>query len=287
MQQASESRSWSLSAYGRLLRDNRDFRLLWTAQIVSEIGDWFYTVALYSLLLELTGSAAAVGTAVVLQLLPQVFAAPSAGVLNDRMSRRAIMIFADVCRAVIVLSMLLVRSADMVWLVWVLLFLETLMWALFEPGRSALIPRLVRSDDELLVANALSSTTWAFNLAIGAGLGGLVAYAFGRQTVFVLNSLSFVGSALLLAAMRIRETHCDHLPSFRGVDLIDFKPILEGVRYVVRDRRRGATLAGQGRHGTARRALGHPADFRRTDLSHVGSSGRHGGPYVGEPARSP
>ncbi len=242
MEQASESRSWSLSAYGRLLRENRDFRLLWTAQIVSEIGDWFYTVALYSLLLELTGSANAVGTAIVLQLLPQVFAAPSAGVLNDRISRRAVMIFADVCRAGIVLSMLLVRSADMVWLIWILLFLETLMWALFEPGRSALIPCIARTDDERLVANALSSTTWAFNLAVGAGLGGLIAYAFGRQTVFVLNALSFVGSALLLAAMRVRETHCDHLPPFRVADLIDFKPMIEGVRYVLGDRRRGATL---------------------------------------------
>jgi MFS family permease len=242
MEQLSDSRSWSLSAYGRLLRENRDFRLLWIAQIVSEIGDWFYTVALYSLLLELTGSASAIGTAVVLQLLPQVFAAPTAGLLNDRLSRRSVMIFADICRAVIVLSMLLVRSPDMVWLVWLLLLLETLMWALFEPGRSALIPRLARSDEERLVANALSSTTWAFNLAIGAGLGGLVAYAFGRQTVFILNALSFVGSALLLASMRVRETHCDHLPPFRAVDLIDFKPIVEGMRYVQRDPRRVATL---------------------------------------------
>ena len=242
MAQESDSGSWSLAAYGRLLRENRDFRLLWIAQIVSEIGDWFYTVALYSLLLELTGKASAVGLAVVLQLLPQVFAAPSAGVLNDRLPRRAVMIFADLCRAVIVLSMLLVRSADMVWLVWVLLFLETLMWALFEPGRSALIPRLARSDEERLVANALSSTTWAFNLAIGAGLGGLVAYAFGRETVFVLNALSFAGSALLLASMRVKETHHHCLPAFRAADLVDFKPVLEGILYVKRDPRRVATL---------------------------------------------
>lgn len=242
MAQESGSRSWSLAAYGRLLGNNRDFRLLWIAQIVSEIGDWFYTVALYSLLLELTGKASAVGLAVVLQVLPQVFAAPSAGVLNDRLPRRAVMIFADLCRAVIVLSMLLVRSVDTVWLVWVLLFLETLMWALFEPGRAALIPRLARSDDERLVANALSSTTWAFNLAFGAGVGGLVAYAFGRQTVFILNALSFAASALLIASMRIKETHHHHLPAFRAADMIDFKPVLEGVRYVKRDPRRVATL---------------------------------------------
>jgi MFS family permease len=242
MPRKSGSRSWSLAAYGRLLRENRDFRLLWTAQIVSEIGDWFYTVALYSLLLELTGKASAIGVAVVLQVLPQVFAAPSAGVLNDRLPRRAVMIFADLCRALIVLSMLLVRSGEMVWLVWVLLFLETLMWALFEPGRSALIPRLARSDDERLVANALSSTTWAFNLAVGAGLGGLVAYAFGRPTVFILNALSFVASALLIASMRVKETHHLHLPAFRAADMVDFKPVLEGARYVKRDPRRVATL---------------------------------------------
>lgn len=242
MPQESDSPSWSLAAYGRLLRENRDFRLLWTAQIISEIGDWFYTVALYSLLLELTGKASAVGLAVVLQVLPQVFAAPSAGVINDRLPRRAVMIFADICRVVIVLSMLLVRSAGTVWLIWVLLFLETLMWALFEPGRAALIPRLARSDDERLVANALSSTTWAFNLAVGAGLGGLVAYAFGRDTVFVINALSFAASALLIASMRVKETHHDQMPAFRAVDLVDFKPILEGVRYVKRDPRRFATL---------------------------------------------
>ncbi len=190
----------------------------------------------------MTGKASAVGVAVVLQVLPQVFAAPSAGVINDRLPRRAVMIFADICRVAIVLSMLLVRSAGMVWLIWVLLFLETLMWALFEPGRAALIPRLARSDDERLVANALSSTTWAFNLAVGAGLGGLVAYAFGRDTVFVLNAVSFAASALLIASMRVKETHHHHLPAFRAVDLVDFKPVLEGVRYVKRDPRRFATL---------------------------------------------
>jgi len=124
--------SYSLSAYGRLLRDNRDFRLLWLAQIVSELGDWFYAVAIYSLLLELTGQARSVGLAVVLQLLPQVFMAPMAGVINDRLRRRSVMIFADLARIFIVLSMLLVTSVSMVWLIWVLLFCETIMLSLIH-----------------------------------------------------------------------------------------------------------------------------------------------------------
>ncbi|MGB9605667.1 MAG: MFS transporter, partial [Bryobacteraceae bacterium] len=56
----------SLAVYWRLVRDNRNFRLLWLAQIVSELGDWFYAIAIYSLLLELTGSAKSIAVAYVL-----------------------------------------------------------------------------------------------------------------------------------------------------------------------------------------------------------------------------
>jgi MFS family permease len=252
MTQEARAPSFTLSAYGRLLRENRDFRLLWMAQIVSEIGDWLYAVSIYSLLLELTGQARSVGFAVVLQLLPQVFIAPTAGVVNDRLSRRSVMIFADICRVFIVLGMLLVKTADMVWLVWILLLLETIMWALFEPGRSAIIPSVTRGDHELLTANALSSMTWSFNLAIGAGVGGLIAYRFGRETTFLLNAFSFIVSAALLSMMRLKETHSEHLPPFRARDLVDFKPMLEGVRYVSSDLRMLATMfvkAGMGMLG--------------------------------------
>jgi predicted MFS family arabinose efflux permease len=242
LSQEVQKPSYSLSAYGRLLRDNRNFRLLWFAQVISELGDWLYAVAIYSLLLEITGKASSVGIAVVLQLLPQVMIAPLAGVLNDRLSRRSVMIFADLVRVFIVLAMLLVRDASTVWLIWVLLFLETVMWALFEPGRSAIIPNITRNDDELLVANALSSTTWAFNLAIGSGIGGLIAYKFGRDAVFVLNSLSFVISAALLAALKINETHHKHLPQMRPAEMFGLAPVLEGVRYVRQDPRLLATM---------------------------------------------
>ena len=63
----------------RLLRDNRNFRRLWLAQIVSEIGDWFYTLSIYTLLLQFTGQASSVALALVLQVLPQTFAGPTAG----------------------------------------------------------------------------------------------------------------------------------------------------------------------------------------------------------------
>ena len=77
----------TLSSYWRLLRNNRNFRLLWFAQIVSELGDWFYSVAIFSFLLELTGSAQLVSFAFLMQVLPNTLIAPAAGVINDRISR--------------------------------------------------------------------------------------------------------------------------------------------------------------------------------------------------------
>jgi MFS family permease len=236
------ARPVSLTSYSRLLKSNRNFRRLWLAQVVSEIGDWFYSIAVYSLLLELTGSAKAVATAVVLQVLPQFFIAPLAGMINDRISRRKVMIFADLARSGIVLGMLTVQTAEMVPLVYVLLLLETFMWGFFEPGRTATLPNVTRSKDETLVANALSSTTWSFNLMAGAALGGFVAAAFGRNTVFIINSLTFLVSAAFLRDMRFTEPHVECQPPFRLRDLADFSPALEGLRYVSRDVRLLATL---------------------------------------------
>src|SRR5512132_3102866 len=131
-------------SYLRLLRGNRNYRLLWLAQVVSELGDWFYSLAVYNLLLDLTGSKAqAVGLAVVLQVLPSTLIAPTAGVVNDRIRRKRVMIVADLARFFIVLAMLFVRSPGMVWLVYPLLFLETLAAGFFEPAHSSVIPNIV------------------------------------------------------------------------------------------------------------------------------------------------
>ena len=226
-----EVNSISLASYVRLLRENRNFRRLWGAQIVSEIGDWFYTLAIYSLLLQLTGHASSVALALVLQVLPQTFIGPTAGVVNDRISRKRVMIAADLVRAVVVVSMLLVRSREMVWLVYPLLLLETLMAAFFEPARSSVIPNITRRED-VIIANTLGSTTWSMNLVLGATLGGIVAALLGRDAVFVLNAVSFLISALFIAGMHFAEPHAEAAGALRVRELFDYSPVLEGVRYI-------------------------------------------------------
>ncbi|MGH9521667.1 MAG: MFS transporter [Terriglobales bacterium] len=228
---APERQEVSLRAYGRLLRGNGNFRRLWMAQIVSELGDWFYTIAIYTLLLNFTGRAQSLGLALVLQVLPPAFAGPSAGVVNDRVRRKRVMITADVVRAVVVLAMVLVRSRDWVPLAYTLLMAEAVMVSFFEPARNSVIPNIVERD-EVIIANTLSSITWSFDLAIGATLGGIVLAFTGRDTVLILNALSFVASALLVSRMKFDEPHAAGGEPLRPRDLVNYSPMIEGVRYM-------------------------------------------------------
>ena len=179
-----------MNPYLSLLRRNRNFRLLYIGQTISQLGDWFNTVAVYALLLDLTGSATAVAWMLIVQMLPIALVGPLAGVVVDRLNRRRIMMAADLVRGCVILGLLLVRRADQVWIAYVVTALAVTAQAFFEPARTATIPN-VTSADELLPANALSSATWSAMLAIGASVGGLVTAAFGRNVAFAVNAASF------------------------------------------------------------------------------------------------
>ena len=143
------------SSYLRLIQQNSNFRRLWAAQIVSEIGDCFYSLAVYSLFLESTGQAGSVAFALVLQVLPQTFIGPTAGMVNDRVRRKHVMMAADLGRMLVVLVMLLAQFRSMIWLVCPLLLTETTMAAFFEPARSSVIPNTTPPEDLVLANTSL------------------------------------------------------------------------------------------------------------------------------------
>lgn len=231
----------SLTEYWRLARHNRNFRRLWTAQIVSELGDWFYAVAIYALLYQYTGRASSLAVAIILQVLPQALVTPFVGPVADRVSRKRLMIAADVARAGIVAAMLLVRGPETVWIVYPLLFAETVMAAFFEPARIAVIPNIT-GDEKAVVANTLASATWSLNFAVGAVLGGVAAAYLGRDAVFLINAASFLASAVLIGRMDFTEPHLETAPPLRARDLLDFSDMKSGLRYIRSDRRLLATV---------------------------------------------
>lgn len=213
--------------YFDLLRDNPDYRKLFFAQVVSLLGDWFEYIAIQTLIIQLTNSGFATGLAIIASNLPAFFLIPLAGSFADRFDRRKIMIAMDLIRAVIALSLLLVRTADQIWMVYVFQTLSVLFASFFNPALNAAIPNLVRRD-QLLTANALSSATWGTMLAIGTLIGGVMVSLVGRDAAFVLNSLSFLGSAFFVS--RIVTAMNQNRAAVRH-GLNPFADFVEGFKY--------------------------------------------------------
>ena len=190
--------------YWALVAGNRNFRRLWGGTVISLLGDWFNTIALYVLVTELTGSPLALGAVFLTKMLPWALSAPLAGVLVDRYNRRRLMIGADLVRAVVVLGFLLIDEAGEVPWLYVLLSGQVVAGAVFTPAKSASIPNIT-SPAELLTANALMSATWSTMLAVGAALGGLAVEALGMHAVFWIDSATYLVSAGFIVATTIPQ----------------------------------------------------------------------------------
>lgn len=229
----SEGRSIPPSGYLELLRDNRNFRRLWLGQVVSQLGDWFDTIALYTLVLALTGSGRAIGLVLVARFLPSFIVGPLSGVVADRFNRRTIMIVSDLLRAMVVLGFLLVRRPDQMWLVYVLTVLQLVFSTFFEPAKTAAIPSIV-APRELLSANAISSVTWSVMLTLGAAVGGVVTGWFGTDAAFVLDSATYLASAALVASVRFPARAARAKSKLTVTGALGITDTLEGARYVIK-----------------------------------------------------
>lgn len=215
--------------FGALLRANRDVRMLWGGTVVSLFGDWFNTLALYRLVIDLTGSETALGGVFLTKLLPLALASPIAGVLADRLDRRRLMLGADLVRAAIVLGFLLVRDAGDLWLLYTLAAAQIAVSAAFTPAKNAVLP-LITKKGELLTANALLSATWSVMLAVGAAAGGPAVDAFGTDVVFWLDAGTYLVSAAFIFFLRVPPRTVAR--ELDGVVRSGLRQIAEGWRYL-------------------------------------------------------
>ena len=185
----------------KLLARNRDFRRLFLASVVSLAGDWFSFVAVASLVTELTGRAGAPAFVFAATVMPVFLASPLAGMVADRFDRKRILVIADLLRVPIALSLCLAaewRSTPLAIAASIALALGA---SFSDPIATAATPNLV-ADEELASAQSLMGAAWGSMLMVGAGIGGIVADVFGRQTAFTIDALSFLVSAWLVAGIR-------------------------------------------------------------------------------------
>lgn len=172
--------------------------------MVSEVGDNFNNIAVFSLALANTGSGLVVALVLIARAIPAILAGPIAGVLLDRLDRRRLMIISDLTRAAIALGFIFAIPHGRTWLLYVLS--GGLMFAspFFTSGRASILPAIATKDD-LHTANSLTQLTQWTTVTIGSFLGGASVTAFGYKLAFVFNAISFLFSAWCIWHLRVER----------------------------------------------------------------------------------
>jgi MFS family permease len=204
---------------------------LWLSQLVSTFGDTLHYIALVVLVYQLTGQGVAVAALVAAEILPVLLLGPVAGVVIDRFSRKAVLIWSDLIRAVLVLSLLWPHGAWHAYLVAAGLAAGN---TFFNPTVQAVIPALTTEEQRLAANSVAWSTGRLVQILASAVAGGLIGI-FGTRVAFGLNAATFLVSALFIAQLRI-PAHAGQLGegTKRGLESF-FRDAREGLRFARHD----------------------------------------------------
>ena len=184
-----------------LLRRNADYRRLFSATVVSMLGDWFAFVAVSGFVTQATGRAGAASAIYAASLLPAFLLSPVAGLVADRVDRRRLLMSVDLLRVLPSLGLLGALRLGSPGLAILCVALLSALSAFFDPVAEASVPNVVEPE-ELALAQAGLGSVWGSMLFVGAALGGLATLAFGREASLWLNAGTFLASALLVRGIR-------------------------------------------------------------------------------------
>ena len=178
------------------LTPGRDFRLIWSASIVSQLGDWSARLALALLILGRGGGPTAVGLVAVLFVVPWLGLGQALTGWSTRYSRRAVLIACDGFRGVAFILIGMIDMATVPLLVFV--GLAALADPVFEATKSAFVTELVPKDDYSEAVQVTHAANQASAL-MGYAIGGLLVAAIGAATTLSLNGITFLVSSALIA----------------------------------------------------------------------------------------
>jgi MFS family permease len=180
----------------------RNFSLLWFAGLISYIGNWMLYIALPVSVYELTESTLAVSAMLIATILPSIALGSVAGVFVDRWERKRTMVIVNLLLALSILPLLLVNSADWLWLVFIIRFVQSALAQFFAPAEGAMLPQLV-APEYLVSANALNSLNNSLARLIGPAVGGMIVAVVGLGGVVMIDVLTYLIAAALLALITV------------------------------------------------------------------------------------
>lgn len=191
---------------------NRNFALLWLGGLISLAGDWVLNIGLPIYVFLLTRSILATSITVMATRVPSLLFGSVAGIFVDRWDRRRTLVGANALLALALLPLLLVRSADLIWIVYAVAFVGACLEQFTAPAENALLPTLV-GEAHLVQANSLNGISSNLARLVGPALGGLIAAAYGLNGIVLADAVSFVCAGLLISFIRGRAVPAETAPA--------------------------------------------------------------------------
>ncbi|MBO4204413.1 MFS transporter [Micromonospora echinofusca] len=189
----------------RALENNRDLKLLLTANMISLTGEWILRTGLAYQIYLLTGSTLASAASVMASLLPQLLLGSIAGVFADRWDRRRTMAISHLVMIVALTPLLVVNDAGRVWLVYLVIVVQSSLAPFFISSEAALLPSLVKKEDQLVTINSLNAQVRDIARLVGAALGGTIGGLGGTAGLSITNMSILALAAGLLWRMQKRQ----------------------------------------------------------------------------------
>ena len=184
---------------------NKNFALLWTGGLISMIGNWMLMAALPFHVYALTRSALAASGILMAMVAPGIFFGSFAGVFVDRWDRKKVMVIISALQAITILGLLLVRSVEWIWVIYLTVFLESTLKNFFGPAEGALLPNLV-GEEHLVPANSLNALNDNLARIVGPAIGGLLLGTLGFQSVIWADAASYLIAMLLIILIKADNT---------------------------------------------------------------------------------
>ena len=208
----------------------RDFGLIWSGQLISQIGDGISKLALLWFVYAITGSPLKTSVIGLLQTIPPIILGPVIGVYVDRLPKKVLLIVSDVLRALLIglIPCLIPVESFTVSVLYVLVLLHAIATAVFGPALTAAVPAIVPRT-QFTAANALLQGTTSLGIVFGPALSGLGIAAYGSQEVLCLNAATYLVSAGCLLLVRFADPVGARLPAGPQSSMV--RDLVEGFRY--------------------------------------------------------
>ncbi|GAA0704997.1 MFS transporter [Paraclostridium ghonii] len=215
-----------MKEYLRILK-NRNFTLLFLGQWVSTLGSSINYIGITWIVMKLTNRISDLGTVLILMKVPTIIIGPFAGVWADRLNKKHIIIFCDLIRGILSLTLLFFVKVEAIYLV---ILIQSIFDVFFNPALYGLTPQIVKKE-ELVSANALIVMAGKISLLIGPCVAGVLIAKFGASSIFLINGISFIISGISEMFINYKHKKINSTEIEKEKFFVSFK---EGIEYILR-----------------------------------------------------